>query len=500
VRLLFGAVGNRYTETMNTISNSSGAILNSRRAKIVCTLGPATDNPEILTALINAGMDVARLNFSHGTHAEHAKRLRKLREAAAECGKAVAVMQDLQGPKIRTGSLEGHRRVELRAGAPITITTRPVGCNDQYISTTFQNLPSEVRPGNSILLSDGLIELGVEEVKGTEVQCRVVNGGELGEHQGINLPGVPLRISALTKKDRKDLEFGVQNRVDYVALSFVRRAEDVMALKRILARSERSIPVVAKLEKPEAIDFLDDILMATDAVMVARGDLGVELPPETVPAIQKRIISRASAMRVPVITATQMLESMTVHPRPTRAEASDVANAVIDGTDALMLSGETATGHYPVKAVEMMARIISVTEETQRSVGVHNELDRAGALDVPEAICETVAHMTAELNLKAVAVFTQSGSSARLISKYRPLVPVFAFSPFDNVLRRTALYWGVAPVHMKRLQSTDRMVEAAARRLQEMGVVNSGEFIAVIAGNPIAKRGSTNILKVHRVE
>jgi pyruvate kinase len=478
VRLLFGSVGNRYTETMNTISNSSGAILNSRRAKIVCTLGPATDNPEILTALINAGMDVARLNFSHGTHAEHAKRLRKLREAAAECGKAVAVMQDLQGPKIRTGSLEGHRRVELRAGAPITITTRPVGCNDQYISTTFQNLPSEVRPGNSILLSDGLIELGVEEVKGTEVQCRVVNGGELGEH----------------------LEFGIQNRVDYVALSFVRRAEDVMALKRILARAERSIPVVAKLEKPEAIDFLDDILMATDAVMVARGDLGVELPPETVPAIQKRIISRASAMRVPVITATQMLESMTVHPRPTRAEASDVANAVIDGTDALMLSGETATGHYPVKAVEMMARIISVTEETQRSVGVHNELDRAGALDVPEAICETVAHMTAELNLKAVAVFTQSGSSARLISKYRPLVPVFAFSPFDNVLRRTALYWGVAPVHMKRLQSTDRMVEAAARRLQEMGVVNSGEFIAVIAGNPIAKRGSTNILKVHRVE
>jgi pyruvate kinase len=287
--------------------------------------------------------------------------------------------------------------------------------------------------------------------------------------------------------------------VDYIALSFVRRAEDVLALKRILARAERSIPVVAKLEKPEAIDHLDDILRATDAVMVARGDLGVELPPEMVPAIQKRIINSAFAKRVPVITATQMLESMTVHPRPTRAEASDVANAVIDGTDALMLSGETATGHYPVKAVEMMERIISVTEATQRSVEFHDLRDRTEALDVPEAICESAALMTAELNLKAVAVFTQSGSSARVISKYRPKVPVFAFSPFDKVLRRTALYWGVKPVHMRRLQSTDKMVEAAAQRLREMGAVSRGDFIAVVAGNPIAKRGSTNILKVHRI-
>jgi pyruvate kinase len=257
--------------------------------------------------------------------------------------------------------------------------------------------------------------------------------------------------------------------------------------------------VVAKLEKPEAIDQLDEILRATDAVMVARGDLGVELPPETVPALQKRIINQAFAMRVPVITATQMLESMTVYPRPTRAETSDVANAVIDGTDALMLSGETATGHYPVKAVEMMARIITVTEGTQRRGGIPDASDRAQALDVPEAICEIAAHLTAELNMKAVAVFTQSGASARLISKYRPKVPVFAFSPFEPVLRRTALYWGVRPVHMRRLRSTDKMVEAAARRLREMGAVGRGDFIAVIAGNPIAKRGSTNILKVHRV-
>lgn len=408
-------------------------------------------------------------------------------------------MQDLQGPKIRTGPLEGGVRVEVRDGDPVTITTRPVPGNARCISTTFKRLPQEVHPGNSILLSDGLIELRVESVKGTEVHCCVVNGGELGEHQGINLPGLALRISALTRKDREDLKFGIQHRVDYIALSFVRKAEDILALKRVLARADRAIPVVAKLEKPEAINQLDEILKATDAVMVARGDLGVELPPETVPSLQKRIVDRAFAMRVPVITATQMLESMTVHPRPTRAETSDVANAVIDGTDALMLSGETATGHYPVKAVEMMARIISVTECTQRGAGLHDVRDRAEALDVPEAICEIAAHLTAELNLKAVAVFTQSGSSARLISKYRPRVPVFAFSPFDNVLRRTALYWGVKPVHMRRLQSTDKMVEAAARSLQQMGVVSRGDFVAVIAGNPIAKCGSTNILKVHRV-
>lgn len=477
----------------------TSASANRRRAKIVCTLGPATDDPQVLSALITAGMDVARLNFSHGDHAEHARRLKMIRSLAAECGKVVAVMQDLQGPKIRTGPLEGGKRIELRDGTSVTITTRAVPCNARVISTTFQGLPKEVRPGNRILLSDGLIELRVENVKGTEVRCRVVNGGELGPHQGINLPGVPLKISALSAKDRRDLEFGIHHRVDYIALSFVRRAEDILAVRRILTQRQRVIPVIAKLEKPEAVDHLDEILRVADAVMVARGDLGVELPPEMVPLIQKHIISRASAMRIPAITATQMLESMTVNPRPTRAEASDVANAVIDGSDALMLSGETATGRYPVRSVEMMARIISVTECTKRSVDSHDVWDRAQALDVPEAICETVAHMTSELHLKAVAVFTQSGASARLISKYRPRVPVFAFSPFDNVLRRTALYWGVTPVHMKRLQSTDKMVEAAANRLNEIGAVSRGDLIAVIAGSPIAKKGTTNFLKVHRI-
>jgi len=473
----------------------------AQRAKIVCTLGPATDHPERLAGLLDAGMDVVRLNFSHGTPAEHAQRLRLVRRLARERGKTLAILQDLQGPKIRIGRLERGEPVELRAGARVTLTTRPVMGNAQRISTSFRSLPREVKPGSRILLSDGLIELRVEQVKDRDVVCQVVEGGELGEHKGINLPGLPLKISALTAKDRDDLEFGIQHGVDYVALSFVRRPEDVLQLKRLLARAGRDIPVVAKLEKPEAIDRLDEILQIADAVMVARGDLGVELPPETVPVIQKRVIARANALKVPVIVATQMLESMTEHSRPTRAEASDVANAIFDGADALMLSAETATGQYPEEAVRMMARIIAAAEASPRYAWYTRRRRSADeTLGVAEAVCESVAHMAEELNLKAIAVFTQSGSSARLVSKSRPRAPVFAFSPLPQILRRTALYWGVIPVGMPHVQSTDRMVEGAARLLRARDAVEPGDLIAVVAGTPIARRGTTNLLKVHRIE
>ncbi len=473
----------------------------SRRAKIVCTLGPATDSEASLAALVDAGMDVVRLNFSHGTRAQHLRRLQLVRNLAQERGKTVAFLQDLQGPKIRTGPLEGGRPVELRANSTVILTTRKALGNARLISTNFRALPREVRRGNRILLADGLMELRVERVSGREITCRVISGGELGEHQGINLPGIPLRISALTAKDRGDLEFGTKHGVDYIALSFVRRPEEVLELKRILARAGKQTPVVAKLEKPEAIDRLDEILQVADAVMVARGDLGVELSPERVPVIQKRVIERANVMKVPVITATQMLESMTVHPRPTRAEASDVANAIFDGTDALMLSAETATGHYPVEAVKMMARIISAAEMSPRyGWGFGRRRAKDESMTVPESICESVAHITEALALKAIAVFTQSGSSARLISKYRPRVPVFAFSPEEHITRRTALYWGVYAVLMARVQSTDRMVEAAAKWLSERRVVKPGDVIAVIAGTPIARRGTTNLLKLHRID
>ncbi len=472
-----------------------------RRAKIVCTLGPATDPPEVLAALVDAGMDVARLNFSHGTYAQHARRLRLLRRLARERGKALPVLQDLQGPKIRTGSLEGGKPVELRAGASLTLTTRRVPGNARLVSTNLPSLPREVRPGSRILLNDGLIELRVTRVVGRDIACRVINGGKLGEHQGINLPGLALRISALTAKDRADLAFGLEHGVDFVALSFVRRAQDVLDLRRLLERKGRAVPIVAKLEKPEAIDHLDEIMKVADAVMVARGDLGVEVEPERVPVIQKNVIERAHLFKIPVITATQMLESMTVQPRPTRAETSDVANAVFDGSDAVMLSGETAKGKYPVEAVRMMAKIISAAESSPR-YGLSSRERRApsGTLGVPESLCESTAHMAEALSLKAIAVFTQSGSSARLISKYRPRVPVYAFSPLPSINRRTALYWGVKPVRMGRVTSTDRMVEGAAARLREMRVVQPGDWIAVIAGTPIARRGTTNLLKVHRIE
>ncbi len=470
-----------------------------RRAKIICTLGPATDAPERVASLMDAGMDVARLNFSHGVIRDHVRRLRWVRRLARERGRSIAVVQDLQGPKIRTGTLEGGGPVELRPNSRVTLTTRQRPGNAHRISTNFRALPQEVRRGSRILLSDGLIELRVERVAGPDILCQVVNGGELGEHQGINLPGVPLRISALTPKDRADLSFAFRYNVDYLALSFVRRAKDILELRRILKRAGRTIPIIAKLEKPEAIDHLDEILRVADAVMVARGDLGVELPPEQVPVIQKRIIERANAFRVPVITATQMLESMTLHPRPTRAEASDVANAILDGSDALMLSAETATGQFPSEAARMMARIIETTEASPRFGWARRRTGEKTAT-VPEAICESVAHITQGLEVRAIAVFTQSGASARLISKYRPRVPVFAFSPFAEIRRRIALYWGMYPVYSPRVQSTDHMVEGAAARLRKLGAVKPGDLIAVVAGTPIAQRGTTNLLKLHRIE
>jgi pyruvate kinase len=486
---------------MKTELLSSGGLPEKRRAKIVCTLGPASDSSQGLGALLDAGMDVARLNFSHGTHTEHAERLSLLRRLAKERGKTLAVLQDLQGPKIRTGPLQGGQPVELRSHSMVTLTTRRQPGDARMISTNYQDLPGELKAGNRILLSDGLMELCVERVAGSDIECRVVSGGVLLEHQGINLPGIPLKISALTDKDREDLKFGLEHGVDYVALSFVRKPEDVLELKKLLKHAKRRPAVVAKLEKPGAIDRLEDILAVTDAVMVARGDLGVELPPEEVPVIQKHVIERANAMKIPVITATQMLESMTVNPRPTRAEASDVANAIFDGTDAVMLSAETASGRYPEESVRMMARIISAAEISPR-YGWHGRNRRVvgGTLTVPESICESVAHMTEALNLAAIAVFTQSGSSARLISKYRPRVPVFAFSPLLEITRRTALYWGVHPVHMHPVKSTDSMVDEADAWLRQSGVVKPGDVIAVIAGTPISRRGTTNLLKLHRIE
>jgi pyruvate kinase len=465
-----------------------------RHSKIVCTIGPASSSPRIIERLMRAGMDVARLNFSHGKHEDHARSIATLRAAAIEHEKPIALIADLQGPKIRTGPLAGGTPVTLRAGQRFVITTARVPGDANCVSTTFRPLPREVHRGNRILLSDGLIELRVEKVRGQEVICEVVNGGALGQHKGINLPGIQLRVPALTSKDRKDLAFALTQDVNYIAVSFVRHPEDVVLAKNLIRRAGKDTPVIAKLEKPEAIENLDAILRVADGVMVARGDLGVEMNPERVPVVQKMIITRAREARRPVITATQMLESMTQNPRPTRAEASDVANAIFDGSDAVMLSAETASGKYPVEAVAMMARII---EEAEGSITEFPRPSLQEKLKVAETVAELVCHASRELHMKLIAVFTHSGFTARLVSRYRPLVPIVAFSPEAETRRRMALFWGVMARAIVDVHKVDGLAEIAEQRLLEEGLVRKGDVIGIVAGTPMGVRGTTNFMKFH---
>ena len=477
-----------------------------RRTKIVCTIGPATSSEEQLEALMRAGMNVARLNFSHGTHDEHAVVIARIRAISARLGCSIAILQDLQGPKIRTGALQGGQPVRLVDGTDVTITTRQVAGDSQTISTTYTPLPEDVKAGDRILLDDGLMELRVLGCGGTDVQCQVVHGGVLKEHKGINLPGVAVSTPALTEKDRADLEFGVMHDVDYVALSFVRKPQDVLEAQQLIAylqaqQSDRhrhppvSIPLIAKLEKPEAVAHLDEILEVVDGVMVARGDLGVEMPPEKVPLVQKRIIARCNDLGLPVITATQMLESMITNPRPTRAEASDVANAILDGTDATMLSAETASGAYPIEAVQMMARIALETEAGNRTA----RQPQCKRLTQAHAVSHAARALAEEASVQAIVVLTSSGKSAHLISKDRPRTPILAYTPSEHVYRQLALWWGVWPHHIEMQGSTEELIGVVEQRLQDDKLVQRGEHIVIMGGLPIASQARTNFVKLHRV-
>src|SRR5206468_8588712 len=449
-----------------------------RHSKIVCTIGPASRSPKMIDRLVGAGMDVARLNFSHGTHEEHAKNISTLRAASIEHEKPIAILADLQGPKIRTGPLAGGGPVLLRTGQKFIITTAKILGDSTRVNTVFTPLPREVHRGDRILLSDGLIELRVEKVSDRNVICEVVNGGALGEHKGINLPGVKLHVPALTPKDRADLVFALKHGADYIAVSFVRRPEDVLLAKQLIRRAGRDVPVIAKLEKPEAIENLDAILLAADGVMVARGDLGVEMNPERVPVVQKTIIARARELRRPVITATQMLESMTQNPRPTRAEASDVANAIFDGTDVVMLSGETASGLYPRETVAMMARIILEAEASMTQLPPTPRRRRENqTYSVAETICESIAHAAEELPMGAIAVFTESGNTARMLSKHRPKACIYAFSRNVEVCNRMNALWGVTPIHKTQWNSAEEMVKSAEKELLPKGVIRKGDVL-----------------------
>jgi pyruvate kinase len=448
--------------------------------------------------LLRLGMDVARLNFSHGTHEDHARNIERLRRAAERENRTVCILQDLQGPKIRTGRLERHEPVTLESGSTVIITPRDIAGTAARIATTFPDLAREVSPGTRILLRDGLIELRVRTVRGQDVVCDVLNGGSLGEHQGINLPGTALSIPAMTKKDRKDLEFGLKHGVDAVALSFVRSAADVNMVRQIVTGHGSDTPVIAKLEKPQAIDHLEEILEAADGVMVARGDLGVEMAPEKIPVIQKHVIRRAAQWRKPVITATQMLESMIENPRPTRAEASDVANAIFDGSDSVMLSAETASGRYPREAVAMMSRIVVEAESNMGEfTQPRRRRDRHG-LSVAETICESIAHAAEDLPMGAIAVFTETGNTARMISKYRPQAAIYAFTHNETVAQRTNLYWGVRPMKTERAHTTDDMLDVAEYELLRRGSLKPGDVLGVVAGTRQAS-GSTNFMRLHTV-
>ncbi len=443
-------------------------------------------------------MDVARLNFSHGMHENHARRIDALRSAAVAEGRTICILQDLQGPKIRTGMLKGHKPVTLETGGKVRITAREIEGTAELIPTTFQSLPEEVKPGSRILLCDGKIELRVRDVAGQDIHCDVVNGGTLGEQQGINLPGAALSIPALTEKDRKDLEFGLKHGVDAIALSFVRSASDVLEAKKIIAAHKKEVPVIAKLEKPQALDQLAEILEVSDGVMVARGDLGVEMPPEKVPVIQKHVIRRASEFRKPVIIATQMLESMIENPRPTRAEASDVANAIFDGTDAVMLSAETASGKYPREAVCMMAKIVVEAETNMVEFTQPRRRRSRRGLSISETICESIAHAAEDLHMAAIAAFTESGNTARLVSKYRPQAKIYAFSHVQEVCNRMNLLWGVQPVRREHALHFEEMLATAENELVRSGQLKQGDVLGIVAGIRMSS-GSTNFMRLHVV-
>jgi pyruvate kinase len=473
-----------------------------RRAKIVCTIGPASLHPEMLEQLLASGMDVARLNFSHGTHQEHLATIEALRTASLKVRKAVGILGDLQGPKIRTGKLKGGA-VELKVGEELQITTdeRVVG-TERLVSTTYVHLPGDVNPGDRILLDDGLLELRVKATdKKSLVTTEVVHGGTLKNNKGINLPGVALRAEALTPKDREDLLFGIKAGVDFVALSFVRQPGDLDAARQVMKEAGRQVPIIAKLEKAEALARLDAILEKTDGVMVARGDLGVEIPPEEVPAIQKDIIRRANTRGLPVIVATQMLNSMIDHPRPTRAEASDVANATFDGADALMLSGETASGKYPLESVQMMGRIILAAESAMRAQPGGRAPPEPGDLPAsfPEVVAGIACRAAREAGASLIVSFTLSGTTARLLSHFRPKVPIIAFSPNQEVRRRLALLWGVVPRVLEPIQDTEAMVRRVEEELLSRGLAQKGERVVIVFGAPVGQPGKINSLRLHTV-
>lgn len=471
----------------------------NRRAKIVCTLGPSSSNEAQILALAEAGMNVARLNFSHGTHEEHRQRIEIIRKVAYELGQPIAILQDLQGPKIRVGKFE-NGQTELKRGDLFTLTTRQVIGSHDVVSVSYPDFVNDVRVGDLVLLDDGLLELRVEQVDNEDVLCRVEFGGVLKDHKGLNLPNSILTIDVLGEKDRADLEFGLKMGVDYVALSFVQKPEDVFQLKRLIAQAGYNTPVVAKIEKPQAVESISQILDVADAIMVARGDLGVECKVEEVPILQKRIITACNAKGVPVITATQMLESMVKNPRPTRAEASDVANAIFDGTDAVMLSAETAVGAFPTESVKVMSRIITEVEVNSRKVGLDQSTTET-PFPIPYAIGYSACHSAKLINATGIVSMTQSGTTARMIARFRPKKPILAITHNETTYNELALVWGVQALKVEAFQQDiNEAVVEVINLLKSHDFAKTGDMLVITAGVPFDLKSLTNMIRMEHVE
>ncbi|WP_410511982.1 pyruvate kinase [Paenibacillus sp. BR2-3] len=470
-----------------------------RKSKIVCTIGPASESLENIKKLILAGMNVARLNFSHGDFVEHGDRIKTIRQASKELNKTVAILLDTKGPEIRTGKLEVEP-IELVQDEYLTLTTEEILGDQNRISITYSDLPNDVQVGSTILIDDGLIGLTVVDVQGTEIKTRIVNGGTIKSKKGVNVPGVHISLPGITEKDTNDILFGIEQDIDFIAASFVRKASDVLEIRALLEKNNAAhIQIISKIENQQGVDNLDEILAVSDGLMVARGDLGVEIPAEDVPLAQKLMIQKCNIAGKPVITATQMLDSMQRNPRPTRAEASDVANAIFDGTDAIMLSGETAAGKYPVESVLTMSRIAEKAESALNHREIFMKQQIAQETTVTEAISQSVAISALDLNAKAIISSTVTGHTARVVSKYRPKSPIIAVTTQERTMRQLALVWGVTPVHGLEASSTDELLETAIKGGVDSGLVKGGDLVVITAGIPLGRSGSTNLVKVAQI-
>ena len=468
-----------------------------RKTKIICTLGPSTDKGDVLRDLIANGMNVARFNFSHGSYEEHGGRLAKLKALREELGKPVAALLDTKGPEIRLKEFKNGVEM-LEAGQTFTLTTREVEGTKEICSVTYKDLPQDVQPGGTIMLDDGLIMLHIEQVTDTDIICTVLNSGKIKTKKGVNVPGVHLSMPYLSQKDREDIIFGVQNGFDFIAASFVRTAQDVYDIRNLLNEYDSNIRIIAKIENREGVNNIDSILSAADAVMVARGDLGVEIDFTELPGIQKNIIERSFSFGKPIVTATQMLDSMMVNPRPTRAEISDVANAIYDGTSAIMLSGETAAGAYPVEALKTMSAIAERTEQENHARFVPLT-ENTGKISVSDATAHAACLTAKDVNAAAIVTVSESGNTARLLSKYRPEQPIIACVMKEQVQRQLALSWGITPLMMPLAHSTDELIEMSTSLAKENGYLHNGELAVVTAGVPVGVSGTTNMIKIHMV-